>query len=103
MVDAATLRVNVGDSYIFKSGFTSIGGNGKELEGIDENTVLWMASVTKLMTSVAAMQCVERGLISLDQNLEPLLPELKDAVLLSGFKKDGSPILEPLKKRPTLR
>ncbi|KAL6241089.1 hypothetical protein RBB50_011992 [Rhinocladiella similis] len=92
-----------GDSYMFKSGFTSIGENGEALEAIDENTVLWMASVTKLMTSVAAMQCVERGLISLDENLEPLLPEWKHAVLLSGFEKDGSPILEPLKKRPTLR
>lgn len=88
---------------MFKSGFTSIGENGEALEAIDENTVLWMASVTKLMTSVAAMQCVERGLISLDENLEPLLPEWKHAVLLSGFEKDGSPILEPLKKRPTLR
>lgn len=35
-----------------------------------------VASCTKLITSIAAMQCVERGLIGLDDSVFPHLPEL---------------------------
>lgn len=32
--------------------------------------------MTKLMTSVAAMQCVEAGLLDLDEPVSHLLPEM---------------------------
>lgn len=40
------------------------------------------------MTSIAAMQCVERGLITLDEDVRPILHELKDIDILCGVK-DG--------------
>lgn len=63
----------------------------------------WIASCTKLITSIAAMQCVERGLLSLDAGVYEILPELKDRDIVTGFKKDGAPILVPHKKTITLR
>lgn len=56
------------------------------------------------MTSIAAMQCVESGLMNLDDGVYDILPELKDLPLLKGFDEDtGCPILERHKTKLTLR
>src|ERR1700730_15248566 len=55
------------------------------------DTVFWIASMTKAVTSVAAMQLVEQGQISLD---EPL-PELRSVQVLDGFDASGTPKLRP--------
>lgn len=44
--------------------------------------------MTKLVTSVAAMQVVERGLVGLDDDLGSILPQLKNRDILVGF--DGA-------------
>jgi CubicO group peptidase (beta-lactamase class C family) len=51
------------------------------------------------------MQCVERGLIKLDDDITTVLPEWKDAVILTGFDEnnDGKPILVKAKNPITLR
>jgi CubicO group peptidase (beta-lactamase class C family) len=48
----------------------------------------WMASMTKLMTSVAAMQVVEKGLVGLDDDLGAILPELGDRKILMSFDEE---------------
>ncbi|KAJ4399848.1 hypothetical protein N0V91_009119 [Didymella pomorum] len=52
----------------------------------------------------AALQCVERGLFSLDStaDVERLLPEWAEVEVLS-FREDGSPVLTPVKEKITLR
>lgn len=47
-----------------------------------------MASMTKLMTSIAAMQVVEKGLVGLDEDLGEILPELGDRKILTSFEED---------------
>lgn len=42
-----------------------------------------LASMTKIITSVAALQLVDRGLITLDEPLEPILPVLAETKLLA--------------------
>lgn len=59
--------------------------------------------MTKLMTTVAAMQCVERGLIGLDDDISNLLQEWKDAQILDGFDDSRKPILRKAKNKITLR
>lgn len=56
--------------------YRSVGGDvsGKPY---GEDTVWWIASCTKLITSIAAMQLVEAGRIGLDDPLEDVLHELK--------------------------
>lgn len=58
-----------------------------------------LASCTKLVTSVATMQCVERGLIGLDDEISTWLPEWKNPLILKGFGADNEqkPILEKAK------
>jgi methyl acetate hydrolase len=73
-------------------------GKPMALDGIFQ-----IASMTKAITSVAAMQLVERGLLSLDEPIDPVLPELARAAVLAGFDPDDKAILEPAKKAITLR
>lgn len=55
------------------------------------------------MTSIAAMQTVERGLIGLDDDVSTILHEWKDAQILEGFSEDGKPQLRRAKNKLTLR
>jgi CubicO group peptidase (beta-lactamase class C family) len=62
-----------------------------------------IASMTKAVTSVAAMQLVEQGRLSLDAPLGALLPDLADLPVLTGFDADGAPQLRPAARPVTLR
>lgn len=63
-----------------------------------------MASCTKLMTSIAALQCVERGQIQLDDDVSTVLTELKDIQIITGFKEGTKePTFVPAKNKITLR
>jgi methyl acetate hydrolase len=67
------------------------------------DTVFWIASMTKAVTGVAAMQCVERGQLSLDQPAGEIMPELAEPQVLDGFDADGKPILRPARRKISLR
>ena len=56
---------------------------------MDAITTFWIASCTKLLTTVAAIQYVERGLVSLDEDISKHLPDLNDLEILEGFEEDG--------------
>lgn len=59
--------------------------------------------MTKIITATAIMQLVEKGLIKLDEDVRPLVPELAKMQILRGFDEDGKPILEDNVKPITLR
>jgi CubicO group peptidase (beta-lactamase class C family) len=67
------------------------------------DTVCWIASMTKAITSVAAMQLVEQGRVSLDEALAERLPDLREIQVLEGFDADGSPRLRAPRRPITLR
>ncbi|MGE3909721.1 MAG: serine hydrolase domain-containing protein [Chloroflexota bacterium] len=67
------------------------------------DTVFWLASMTKAVTSVAAMQQVERGALDLDAPIGPVLPQLANPQVLDGFDEDGTPRLRPARRPITLR
>lgn len=67
------------------------------------DTPFQIASMTKAIVSVAAMQLVERGRLSLDAPIGSLLPELADPRVLAGFDPDGTPQLRPAARPVTLR
>src|SRR5438067_486430 len=67
------------------------------------DTVFWIASMSKAITSTAAMQLVERGKLSLDRPIAEILPELASPQVLDGFDAAGEPRLRPAKRRITLR
>lgn len=68
------------------------------------DTTMWIASCTKLMTAIASMQCVERGLLNLDDDVSSILTEWKNPQILVRFEDDsGKPIFKDAKNKLTLR
>jgi len=83
------------------------GAFGKRDLGKDEamttDSVFWIASMTKAVTSAAGMQLVEQGKLSLDDPIGKLLPELASPQVLEGFDASGAPKLRPARGTITLR
>lgn len=67
------------------------------------DTIFRIASMTKAVTSVAAMRLVERGKLALDEPIGRVLPELAAPYVLLGFDAAGKPRLRPAKRPITLR
>ena len=67
------------------------------------DTVFRIASMTKAVTSVAAMQLVEQGKLQLDEPIGNVLPELAAPRVLEGFESSGRPRLRPARRPITLR
>ncbi|HTR39518.1 MAG TPA: serine hydrolase domain-containing protein [Bryobacteraceae bacterium] len=70
---------------------------------VNLNSIFAIASMTKAVTSAAAMQLVERGKLKLDEPAAKHLPELASLKVLAGFDASGKPILRPNPKPLTLR
>ncbi|KAI9841638.1 MAG: hypothetical protein M1837_000485 [Sclerophora amabilis] len=69
------------------------------------DTTFWIASCTKMITSIALMQLVEQDKADLDNpdQLEKVLPELKEVKIIDGVDADGKEQLREKKNRITLR
>jgi CubicO group peptidase (beta-lactamase class C family) len=67
------------------------------------DTVFRIASMTKAITSVAAMQLVEQGKLALDAPVPDIDPALARPQVLEGFDASGAPILRPAKRPITLK
>src|SRR5690349_11273767 len=67
------------------------------------DSVFWIASMTKAVTTAGAMQLVEQGKLALDEPIGKLLPDLATPMVLEGFDAKGEPKLRPAKKLITLR
>ena len=67
------------------------------------DTVMWIASMTKPLTGVAAMQLVEQGRLSLDAPAAEVLPALGDVPVIEGWTAEGKPRLRKATGVITLR
>src|SRR5204862_3560663 len=68
-----------------------------------DDSVFWIASMSKAITSAAAVQLVEQGKLALDQPIAEVLPELAAPQVLEGFDAAGEPKLRPARRPITLR
>jgi CubicO group peptidase (beta-lactamase class C family) len=89
------------DKILYSGAF----GKRDSASGIDiqPDSIFQIASMTKAITSVAAMQLVERGKLKLDEPVARHLPELGKLEVLEGFDPAGRPVLRPARKAITLR
>ena len=71
--------------------------------GLAPNTVFRIASMTKLVTCVAAMQLVEQGKLALEGPVPAIDPALASPQVLEGFDAAGRPRLRPARRPITLR
>ncbi len=89
------------DDIIYEggAGVRALGGEG----AMDCDSICWIASMTKPLTAVAALQLVERGALDLDAPASDVAPDLADLAVLTGFDADGAPKLRPPARPITLR
>ncbi|KAI1095406.1 beta-lactamase family protein [Rostrohypoxylon terebratum] len=78
-------------------------GKNAHGETIATDSVMWMASCTKLMTSIATLQQVEQGKISLDEDVGRVIPEVNELKVFTGFDSEGKPQYEERQGKLTLR
>ena len=67
------------------------------------DTVFWIASLTKAVTTTAALQLVEQRRLSLDGDAGDIVSELREVPVLEGFDESGRPKLRPAVRPITLR
>jgi methyl acetate hydrolase len=67
------------------------------------DSIFRIASMTKAITTTAALQLVEQGKVTLDEPVSKHLPELAKLDVLEGFNASGKPILLPAKTQIALR
>jgi methyl acetate hydrolase len=67
------------------------------------DSIFRIASMTKAITTVAALQLVEQGKVGLDEPVARHLPQFEKIQVLDGFASNGRPSLRPAATAPTLR
>jgi methyl acetate hydrolase len=72
-------------------------------DAMTPDSVFWIASMTKAITTAGAMQLVEQGKLSLDAPIGNVLPDLAAPQVLEGFDANGEPKLRLAKIPITLR
>ncbi|KAK5197663.1 hypothetical protein LTR92_001905 [Exophiala xenobiotica] len=87
--------------YSQAEGYTSV--TPEEAKPMTIDTTFWIASCTKLLTTIAALQCVEKGDLSLDADISNVLPEWEAPEILTGFDDAGEPQLKKATNHITLR
>jgi methyl acetate hydrolase len=78
-----------------------------DAQPMSQDTVFFLVSATKLVTAVAAIQCVKRGLIGLDEPIGKHLPEFDHPSIIEGWREGRNgkeePILSLASSQVTLR
>jgi methyl acetate hydrolase len=87
-----------GPIYEGAAGSRAVGSS----EPVTPDTMFRIASMTKMVTTTAALQLVERGKLDLDAPVEQYLPEFADLQVLEGFDGD-TPRLRAPATRATVR
>ena len=67
-------------------------------EMVGPDTMFRIASMTKMVATVAALQLVERGELDLDDTIETYLPEFGELQVLEGFDGDAPRMRAPASK-----
>jgi CubicO group peptidase (beta-lactamase class C family) len=89
------------DSIVYEGNF----GRRRLSDGsaMTRDTVFRVASMVKLITTVAALQLVEKNMLSLDAPVPEIDPAVGSPKVLEGFDARGLPLLRPATRPITLR
>jgi methyl acetate hydrolase len=90
-----------GNKILYEGAFGTRDSSG---EPVRTNSIFGIASMTKAITSVAALQLVEQGKVRLDEPVSKHLPQLGGLQVLEGFDvSSGKPMLRPARTEITLK
>lgn len=83
--------------------YTGAAGVASAEVPMTEDTVLALYSASKALTATAVLQCVEDGLLDLDEPVSRYLPEIAEVGVLEGFATGGAPQIRPIRTPITTR
>lgn len=72
-------------------------------DAMTADSVFWIASMTKAITTAAGMQLVEQGKLALDEPVGKVLPDLAAPQVFEGFDASGTPKLRAARRAITLK
>ena len=100
-VPGLTAAVRLPDASVWSGAFGHRGIG--DAPPMTSDTLFWIASMTKAITSLAALQLVEQGRVSLDQPASDFVPAIASALILDGFGANGEARLRAATRPVTLR
>jgi len=95
----AAIGGKAGQTWSFAAGHR----DAEQTRPASPDNIIQVASMTKLITTIAALQLMEQGKLDLDSPISLYAPELKDLQVLKGFDADDNPIFEKAERAPTAR
>jgi methyl acetate hydrolase len=99
-IPAAVSMVASGSKTFYQGAFGTRDSSGVP---VANDSIFAIASMTKAITTVAALQLVEQGKLQLDAPVSTHLPKLANLSVLTGFDPAGKPMLQPAKTPVTLK
>eukprot|EP00026_Physarum_polycephalum_P008294 Phypoly_transcript_08376.p1 GENE.Phypoly_transcript_08376~~Phypoly_transcript_08376.p1 ORF type:complete len:397 (+),score=55.73 Phypoly_transcript_08376:184-1374(+) len=91
------------DGSVLYEGASGLRGIDHKDQQMTVDTVFKIASCSKLLTAVSALQLIEQGKLALDDHAEKYLPELGKFQILTGFDAGNQPIFQEPKTKITIR
>ncbi|KAG7193071.1 uncharacterized protein KQ657_001188 [Scheffersomyces spartinae] len=93
---------------VTKDGIIYLGASGSNNLNNPEgktnlDTIFELYSTTKAVTTTAAVQLIEKGLLGLDDLVENYIPEIKGIKILDGFDENDKCIFKDPVNKPTIR
>ena len=99
-IPAVVGMVGSEDKTLYAGAFGTRDGSGVPVR---VDSIFAIASMTKAITTVAALQLVEQGKVDLAEPIAGRLPQLANLEVLEGFDAAGKPSLRPARTPVTLR
>jgi methyl acetate hydrolase len=99
-IPCAVAIVGTPDKIIYSGAFGKRDDSGVPVK---LDSIFYIASMTKAITSTAALQLVEQGKLKLDEPVAKHIPEFASLKVIAGFDNSGQPQLRPASKLVTLR
>jgi len=99
-IPAAVGMAASADKILYSGAFGTRDSSGAP---VTADSIFSIASMTKAITTTAALQFVEQGKMSLDEPVSKYLPQLAELQVLDGFDASGKPRLRPARIPVTLK
>ena len=99
-IPAAVGMVASGNKILYQGAFGTRDASGVPVK---TDSIFAIHSMTKAITTAAALQLVEQGKVQLDEPVSKYLPKLAKLEVLRGFDNAGKPVLSAAKTQVTLK
>lgn len=94
--------VSTRDGVVFEGGAGRLHAADPASPAVGTDTMFRLASMTKAMASVAALQLIEEGRLALDTPVQDHVPEFAELQVLTGFDGD-EPLMRAPSRPPTIQ